>query len=152
VGEEVTHRRKDEVATPPPEGHDKIRASIYRDSFWQFVKAFWDDVPGSQPMVYNWHMEYLCGELQRIAMRVYKNLPAEYDLLINLSPGTSKSTICSILFQPWTWTFMPRMRHIISTHTDSLVLDFATKARSVIESEHYRKLYPNIELKHDRRS
>src|ERR1700679_12886 len=86
--------------------------SICRESFWQFVCEFWSEIPGAGEMIPNWHMELLCNEMQLIAERVFNKEPREYTLLINVSPGTSKSSICSILFNPWTWTRMPGARHI----------------------------------------
>jgi phage terminase large subunit-like protein len=126
-----------------------IQASICRDSFEEFVRYFWDTVPGAGNLVWNWHMSVLCQELQEIAERVFDNIPAPYDVVFNVSPGTSKSTICSILFHPWTWTRMPHARHITASHTESLVLDFANKSRAVIRSEKYFALYPEIELRSD---
>lgn len=91
-------------------------------------------------------MEFFCEELQKIAERVFNNEPAEYDIVCNVSPGTSKSTIWSILFHPWVWTRMPNARFISASHTDSLVLDLASKSRDVIKSDLYRMCYPEIEM------
>lgn len=123
--------------------------SLSRECFRDFVQIFWNQVPGSQPLQWNWHMDVLCDELQYIAERVFKSLTKEHDLLINISPGTSKSTICSILFHAWTWTRMPSARHINASHTDTLVLDLATKSRSVVESELYQRCFPEIVLRRD---
>ena len=86
-----------------PSNQDEIdlTASICRESYEDFVREFWSEVPGSGKMSWNWHMSVLCKELQDVAERVFKWQAAEYDLIINISPGTSKSTLCSILFQPW---------------------------------------------------
>lgn len=145
----MAHRQSNSPEAEPLSELDVLEAATYRESFYDFMVAFWDCVPGSQPLVLNWHMKVLCDEMQAMAERVFVGLPAEYDLLMNISPGTSKSTICSILFQPWTWTRMPTARHILASHTDTLVLDLATKARSVIESEKYQKFFPEIKIKHD---
>ncbi len=69
---------------------DSLTASICKTSFEYFVKTFWPYVPGAGNMVWSWHMTYICEELQIIAERVFNNQPKEYDLLINISPGTSK--------------------------------------------------------------
>jgi predicted phage terminase large subunit-like protein len=114
-----------------------------------FVREFWDTVPGAAPLKWNWHMGLLCDKMQANAERLFRDEPKEQDLLINISPGTSKSTICSILFHPWTWTRMPRARHIVASHTDSLVLDLSNKARAVIEGEKYQACFPEIKLRKD---
>lgn len=127
---------------------DAVR-SLCRASFADFVHEFWDAVPGAGVLVWNWHMQLLCDELQAAAERVFKGEAAEYDEVFNVSPGTSKSTIASILFHPWTWTRMPTARHLSMTHTDSLVMDFADKSREVIKSEKYRACFPEIVLRKD---
>lgn len=126
-----------------------VRASICRESFEDYVRHFWDTVPGAGKCKWNWHLSVFCDELQKVAERVFKGLPKEYDLVINVSPGTSKSTIISILFPTWVWTRMPNGRVMTASHTDSLVLDLSTKARSVILSDKYRETFPDIELRHD---
>src|SRR5438105_2825108 len=67
-----------------------------RGGFWVFVKEFWGEVPGAGTMVENWHMPYLCGVLEETAERAFKGLPKLHDVIINVSPGTSKSTLFSI--------------------------------------------------------
>ena len=127
-----------------------LETSIVRDrcrqSFKTFVEEFWDTVPGAQPLQWNWHMDVLCQELQEVAERVFAGEEKDHDTVINISPGTSKSSICSILFHPWTWTRMPHARHLNASHTADLVLDLAYKAREVIRSERYQELFPEIEL------
>jgi phage terminase large subunit-like protein len=127
---------------------DALVASVCRDSFWDFIKEFWEEVPGAGVMVPNWHMQFLADELQIAAERVFLSQPKEYDEVFNVPFGTSKSTICSILFHPWTWTRLPQARHLTATHTDMLALDLASKSREVIRSEKYRTLFPEIELMH----
>lgn len=128
---------------------DKLNAEICRLSFWEFVQEFWECVPGAGKMVTNWHLEFFCEELQKIATRIVAGLPREYDLVVNCPPGTSKSTIWSILFPAWLWTIMPHARIMSASHTESLVIDLSNKSRAVITGEKYRKLFPEIKLRDD---
>lgn len=123
--------------------------SASKRSFWAFVRNFWDTVPGAAPLVANWHMEKLCEELQTVALRVFDNEPKLYDLVCNISPGTSKSTIFSVLFPAWVWTRMPTARFITASHTSPLVLDLATKSRAVIESDLYQRCFPYVRMAKD---
>lgn len=111
-------------------------------SFQEFIREFWDEVPGAGSLIWNWHMEILANELQQLADRVINKLPRLHDLIVNISPGTSKSTIASILFPAWTWTRFPQARHICASHTETLVLDFGAKSRAVIQSEKYQSYWP----------
>lgn len=130
----------------------QLLASICRESFREFVAAFWEDVPGAGKMIHNWHLDVFCEEAQAVAERVITGKAKEYDLVVNVSPGTSKSTIFSILLPAWVWTRMPSCRILTASHTDALVTDLAAKARTVIKCEKYAKCFPNIILREDQDS
>lgn len=124
----------------------RILASVCKESFWQFCCAFWEEVPGAGKMIPNWHMSYLAQILNDTALRVFAREKKEHDVLFNVSPGTSKSTISSILFPCWIWTRMPEARILTASHTDELVLDLANKSRTVIKSELYQSCFPYVQL------
>lgn len=127
-------------------------ASICRSSFRDFVIEFWGTVPGAGKLVWNWHLDVFCDELQRIAEAVFRKEPKRHDLVLNVSPGTSKSTVWSILFPAWVWTRMPSAKLMTASHTESLVLDLASKARHVIKSEKYAACFPEIQFREDQDS
>lgn len=120
-----------------------------RSSFAYFVRKFWSTVPGVGKLTWNWHIDVFCEELQRVAERVHKGLPREYDLITNVSPGTTKSITHSVLFHAWIWTWFPEARLLTASHTSDLVLDLAGKARDVIQSDLYRELFPDVEIRED---
>ena len=125
---------------------EEIIADVCRASYEDFVRHFWDTVPSSQPLVWNWHMSVICAEMQTPAERVFASQPCQYDSGFNMPFGTSKSSLCSILFQPWTWTRMPQARHMTGTHTEPLGADLAGKSMAVIESDLYKECFPEIKL------
>lgn len=126
----------------------KLLASICRDSFWEFAKEFWHIVVPETP-IWNWHMEELCNAMQEVAERVFKGLPKLYDSIYNVPPGTSKSTICSILFSIWVWTRMPTARCLCGSFAYPLALDLSRKARDLVKSELFQKCFPEIKLRED---
>lgn len=130
----------------------ELIASICKESLVEFVRRAWKFVPGAGKLRWNWHLDVFCIELQRIAERVFQGLPKEYDLVLNVSPGTSKSTIWSILFPAWVWTRMPHARIMTASHTDTLATDLAGKSREVLKSEWYRRCYPHIRFRKDQDS
>jgi len=127
---------------------ESLEAAICKESLFDFVQQFWSVVIPEEP-VWNWHIPYLCNELQVIAERVFAGTPKEYDLIINVPPGSTKSTICSIMFPAWVWTRMPSARTICGSHTAPLSLDLSRRCRMVITSEKYRNLFPEVELADD---
>ncbi len=129
------------------EEYDLI-ASITRESFYEFVKEFWHEAE-PRPFINNWHIKYICDEFQRAAERVFKGLDKDYDLIINISPGETKSLTYSVMSLPWIWTRMPTAKFIGGSHNHDLSLDLSRKSRGVVKSEKYRKAFPSIRLSQD---
>ena len=125
-----------------------IIASICRESFYDFVKEFWDVIIPEKP-VWNWHIKYLCNEMQKVAERVFKNESKEYDLIINVPPGSTKTTICGIMFPAWVWTRMPSAGIIGCSYTYDVALDMSRKGRIVIKSEKYQQCFPEVKITSD---
>lgn len=123
-----------------------VAQSLCRNSLEAFVRFMWDEVPGSQPLLWNWHLNLYCDELQYIANYITAYRPRPHDLICNVPPGTSKSTVWSVLFPTWIWTRMPKAAFITSSHTDSLVTDLASKSRDVMNGGRYKALFPEIQF------
>lgn len=134
----------DQVAVSETE----LNASICRDSFFEFVKEFWS-VLIPEKAVWNWHMEFLCDEFQAAAERVFRGQAKLYDEVINISPGTSKSSIASIFFPCWVWTRMPSFRFIGASYSFPLAMDLSRKSRDIVTSDKYLEYFPEIKLRLD---
>lgn len=134
-------------------GYDEYEliASVTRESYFEFVKEFWGQVIAETP-IWNWHIEFLAEELQTLAERVFKNLAKLYDLVINVPPGSTKSTLCSIMFSPWTWTRMPSSRFLGGSYAANLAMDLSRKNRDVVLSDKYRRAFPEIGLSPDQKA
>ena len=126
----------------------RLVATITRDSFFEFVKEFWGTIIAEKPE-WNWHIRYLCATMQAMAERVFRGERRLHDYVINVPPGTTKTTIVSIMFPAWVWTRMPSARFITASYTQDLAWDNARKSREVIKSEKYRACFPEIEMKRD---
>ena len=130
---------------------DKALAELCRRSFFRFVKEFWSVIIPEEP-VYNWHIEYLCDELQYLNSFVVARKPKPYDLLINIPPATTKSTIVLQMYNAWVWTTDPSQRLISSSYSSSLSLSHAVRTRDIVTSDKYKKLFPEVALKDDQQS
>ena len=118
-------------------------------SFYHFLKIFWEEV-SQDPFQDNWHIEYLCNELQLIAENVGKRQPKLHDLLVNIPPGTTKTTICSVMFPAWCWTRWYWMRFITLSYSAALSLESAEYSRDLIRSKRFQLIYPELEIKQDK--
>ncbi len=128
---------------------DAVTAERCRRHFYDFMHEFWDCVSQEEPK-WNWHIEYLCKELEKIAKRVAKKKRREYDLIINVPPGSTKTITCSIMFPVWCWTRWSWMRFICGSYSGQLSLESAEYSRDLIRSDKFRRLFPDLEIKQDK--
>jgi predicted phage terminase large subunit-like protein len=122
--------------------------SICQDSFIEFVKEFWSELIPEKP-VWNWHIEFLCDEYQKMAERIFAGKPKEYDHVCNVSPGSSKSTIGSIMLPAWAFTRMKSFRFLGASYSYPLAMDLSRKTRDVITSDKYKEIFPDVILRED---
>jgi predicted phage terminase large subunit-like protein len=124
--------------------YEDVWREIINKSFYEFVKYFWDTIIAEQP-VWNWHIKYLCDELQHIGKRVAARLPKEYDYyIINVPPGSSKSTIISEMYPLWCWTIDPTQRFICGSYASTPAEDIADKCYKIYHSEKFVRLFPEL--------
>ena len=126
-----------------------VVADECRKSFFYFVKTFWDVIIKEEP-VYNWHIPFLCDELQKLSVSIVERKPKPYDLIINIPPGTTKSTIVTVMWPVWLWTQDASIRIITNSYSSALSIDHAMKSKDIIESDKFRRLFPKIEIRHDK--
>lgn len=126
----------------------KAKAELCKRKLSYFVKEFWDIVIQDR-IIWNWHMDVLCDEIQKVYERVLNREPKLYDLIINIPPGTSKSTICTVMAPVWSWTKDASLRHITGSYSDSLSTEHSVKSRDILRSEKYQLLFPHVKIKRD---
>ncbi len=123
--------------------------SLCRDSFYHFVKYHWHTIIPREP-VWNWHIKKICKVLQRRARQVKRGIKGLPDLVINVPPGTTKSTIVSEMFPAWVWTWFPDAQFICGSHAAPVAYDLAGRSLRIIQSDLYQSLfaedYPNGQI------
>lgn len=133
---------------------DMAAAELCQRDFYFFVQEFWDVIIPEDP-VWNWHIKYLCDEAQKVVMRLRKTVdhPTREkkleDLIINIPPGTTKSTILTVMLPAWAWAIDPTLRILSMSFSDTVAMGHAVKSRSIIQSDKYRKYFPNVQVKKD---
>jgi len=125
-----------------------VLASVVKESFFEFLIEFWDVIVAEEPII-NWHVEYLCDELQEVAERVFAGEEKEYDLVINIPPGSTKSTICSQAFPAWVWTRMNSAKFVCASYAQMVAMKDSLKCRDIVQSDKYQKAFPEIQLRED---
>lgn len=128
ITEELNLRRK-----------EALLASL--TSYYKFFKLFFTEVTGAE-LVDNWHIQFMCNKLQNIGVDLIEGNIPEYDTTIfNVPPGSSKSTLISVLFPIWLWLHKPSLVIISSSYSATLSEDLARKSRRVINSELFQHIF-----------
>jgi predicted phage terminase large subunit-like protein len=124
----------------------RATAEACRTSFFRFLKELWGEIIQEEP-VFNWHIEYLCNELQTLLENVIQRKPKLYDLIINIPPGSTKSTICAQMFPAWAWTRDPSLRFITGSYSADLALEHADYTRDIVKSDTFQRLFPDMTIR-----
>lgn len=120
-----------------------IDRCICQMSYVEFIKEAWNIIEPSTPFQINWHIEMIAGKLQEIIERLEAGEEAT-NLVINVPPGTTKSTLVTKMLTPWVWTRSPSLKVIIGTYESSLAVNHALKSRDIMQSEWYRKCWGDV--------
>lgn len=126
---------------------DRACAELCKQDFSFFVKEFWDVVV-KDPLIWNWHLDYIIRDLEEIAFNLLKGKP-KTDYILNIFPGASKSSILSKLFPCWLWAVYPEMVVVTVSYGDKVSNDNARGSRDIIESTKYKKYFPGIKIRSD---
>lgn len=126
-----------------------LQRELNNRSLEAFLEFAWSELT-SQPYVGNWHITYLCTQLEFLAKGVGNRQKKIHDLLINIPPGSTKTILCSIVFPVWCWTKWPWMRFITASYSGDLAYESATYSRDLVKSDKFKAYYPEIGIKGDK--
>jgi len=109
-------------------GEKKKESQIHSD-FLTFVKYMWPEfIEGS-------HHKIISEKFNKLATGEIKRL------IINMPPRHTKSEFASTLLPAWMIGKHPDLKIIQSTHTTELAVRFGRKAKNIIDSEEYKKIF-----------
>jgi len=117
-------------------------------NFYEFFKFFWTAI-NNEILIDNWHIKYLCDELQSVAERVFRREKKEYDLIINIPPSMSKTSILNIYFPLWCWVNDYTIPFISVSYSYQLSINISEKCRDVLRSDLFQKYFYDIKVKED---
>lgn len=139
----------------PSINKNRLEAHLCRASFYDFFLRFWPVVV-AEPLVANWHIKFICDELQAVVGRAIGTAHSSehyrirekrlHNLIVNVCPGSTKSTICSVMLPAWAWTNDNTFRIICGSFAHPLALHLATQTARVVMSDKYKELFPDVEI------
>ena len=122
---------------------------LTKNNLFFFIIYFWDTY-SEDGFVPNWHIKYICEELEKVARRVADQKDKLHDLVINIPPGSTKTAMVSIFFPVWCWVNWYTLRFITTSHSDPLSLESAEYSRDIIRSDKFKAMFPELDIKQDK--
>jgi hypothetical protein len=107
------------------------------ESLYEFTRQAWPHVAGNIPFVGGWHMEIIAKCLECAFRREH------LDVLINIPPGMSKTTLISVMFPAWCWIHNPEETFMCASYASSISLDQSLICRRLIESVWFQLRWGN---------
>ena len=100
-----------------------------KNDFLSFVKCMWPDfVEGS-------HHRHIAEKFNKLATGEINRL------IVNMPPRHTKSEFASYLLPSWMVGRNPKLKIIQTTHNAELAVRFGRKAKNLIDSEDYQKIF-----------
>ena len=124
------------------------KRALLKRSYYHFFKFFWSTL-NHEKLVDNWHIKYLCDELQSVAERVFKREKKQHDLIINIPPSMSKTSIVNIFFPLWCWVNDYSLQFISVSYSYQLSINISERCRDVMRSDLFKKYFYDVKIKED---
>lgn len=129
-----------------------------KEDFAFFARRFWHTIEPSTQYVHGPHIEAIVDHLTACLPRVrfeeridrFTGRPMKVrivqpgqirKLLINMPPRHMKSTLVSVLWPAWVWTFRPDVRWFFTSYALTLATRDTMRMRAVISSPRYQLLF-----------
>lgn len=109
----------------------------------RFVPAAWPHVWPNTPYQPGWHIDAICEHLAAVSAGQLRKLQ------IWVPPGSSKSTVVSIMWPAWEWCAAPWLRYLTASYDQALATKFSTQTRDLIRSHWYQARWPQVQMKRD---
>lgn len=116
-----------------------------RRSLFDFMVQAWPTIEGDTPLVLNWHLRIMCDELQALAT----GETPHQNLILNVPPGSMKSTIVSVCLPAWMWLRRPTWTALFIAGAEDVSIRDSMKCRNLITSEWYQGFKPGWRLAKD---
>ena len=121
----------------------EIRRRQCTESFYQFVLDAHKVLYPGDPLDENWHMKYICDELQKESFRIFQGRKKDRDIIINVPPRSLKSIICTICWPAWMWIHKPSIKFIGSSYSGDLSLKHNMLTKDIVTSSWYQENWGN---------
>ena len=98
-----------------------------------FIPLAWPHVYPNSPFQHNWHIDLLATHYEAGFRGEIR------ELVVNLPPGGSKSSITSVFFPAWAWTVRPGHSWIFAAYGQKIVRRDALFWKELVQSPWYQR-------------
>jgi predicted phage terminase large subunit-like protein len=118
------------------------RTEKARRSLAGFVKQAWHVFEPGTPLKWSWVLDAICEHVQALLEdRLVRDGRVIRNLVINVPPGTSKSTITSVCLPAWQWIRNPAWRGLFASGNENVAVRDSIKCRHLLDSDWYRGMF-----------
>jgi predicted phage terminase large subunit-like protein len=107
------------------------------DNFMDFVAEMWPT------FIHGSHHAKMAKAFEEVANGTCKRL------IINMPPRHTKSEFASYMLPSWFLGKFPHKKVIQTSHTAELAVGFGRKVRNLVDSDTYKRIFPDVELQSD---
>jgi predicted phage terminase large subunit-like protein len=100
-----------------------------------FAQEFWPVLEPDVSLVWGWYHDEICRHLEAVSDGLI------HDLIINIPPRFSKSTLAAVMWPCWEWTYRPSRKFLFSSYGADLSERDSLKCRRLIRSGLYQSRF-----------
>jgi predicted phage terminase large subunit-like protein len=124
------------LLTPDPahiatQRYTQVTAETCRRDLRKFIRKAWHLVD-PKPFTPSWHIDAIAEHLAYVTLGDIKQL------MINIPPRMTKSSLVSVCWPAWWWADQPEMQFLTASYAADLANQDAQKMRRLIESDWYQ--------------
>ena len=111
-----------------------------REDLYSFIRKTYQTLEPMQQLLGNWHLEAIAWHLKRCMTGEIRRL------IITLPPRSLKSISASVAFPAYVLGHEPSKKILCVSYSADLAVKNARECRSIMQSDWYRRLFPNTRL------
>lgn len=107
-------------------------------SLLEFLREAWPILEPTSPLIEGFHVEAICLHLEAVTFGKIR------DFLLTIPPRMTKSTIVSVAWPAWEWTFRPQERFLTASYVQDVATQDALRTRDLIQSAWYQERWGHV--------
>jgi predicted phage terminase large subunit-like protein len=113
---------------PDDDGGDRELALACSRDLRVLIREAWPLLEPARPFVASWHIDCVAEHLMAVSAG---EIPR---LIVNMPPGSTKSSTIAVMWPAWEWMLKPHLRWIVASYAEQFALRDSRKMRDLIRS------------------